>query len=279
MQSVERPNLKLLLSFALPMILSQASETVMLFVDRLFLAQLGKVHIAASMSGGLSAFVFSSFFAGIVGYTNALTAQYYGAGRKERCVHVVTQGIYLSLLFTPLLFALIPLVGSTFTLAGHTPAQIDLEYPYFSILMSASVLVLLRQALAGFFLGIGSTRVVMLANLLGMVVNVPLNYVLIFGKLGFPALGIRGAAYGTICSSFLIVVVLFAVYRRHEFYNATSFGETWRFRKEVTRSAPQVRGTCRGGALSQRLCLQHLCPALSLHGTRCCSGGNHHLQL
>ena len=47
----------------------------MCFVDPLFLAQLGKLHIAASMSGGLSAFVFSSFFAGIVGYTNAMVAQ------------------------------------------------------------------------------------------------------------------------------------------------------------------------------------------------------------
>ena len=47
---VEPPNLRQLMRFAVPMILSQASETVMLFVDRLFLAQLGKVHIAASMS-------------------------------------------------------------------------------------------------------------------------------------------------------------------------------------------------------------------------------------
>jgi MATE family multidrug resistance protein len=230
---VEPPNLRLLLSFAVPMILSQASETVMLFVDRLFLAQLGKVHIAASMSGGLSAFVFSSLFAGIVGYTNALTAQYYGADREERCVHVITQGIYLSLFFAPLLIALIPLVGFTFRLAGHTPEQIVLEHTYFSILMSAGLFILLRQALVGFFLGIGLTKVVMVANLVGMAVNVPLNYVLIFGKLGLPALGIRGAAYGTIGGSLLIVTILFVAYTRHRFYNSVSRRETWRLRKEL----------------------------------------------
>ena len=219
--------------FAVPMILSQASETVMLFVDRLFLAQLGKVHIAASMSGGLSAFVFSSLFAGIVGYTNALAAQYYGAGRPERCVHVISQGIYLSLLFTPFLLVLIPLVGFTFELAGHTPQQIELEHSYFSILMSAGVLILLRQALVGFFLGIGLTGVVMKANLVGMIVNVPLNYVLIFGKFGLPALGIRGAAYGTIGGSLLIVAILFLSYRRHPFYKDVSKRATWLIRKEL----------------------------------------------
>ncbi len=230
---VEPPNLRQLMRFAVPMILSQASETVMLFVDRLFLAQLGKVHIAASMSGGLSAFVFSSLFAGIVGYTNALTAQYYGAGRPERCVHVISQGVYLSLLFTPFLLGLIPLVGFTFELAGHTPEQIALEQTYFSILMSAGVLILLRQALVGFFLGIGLTRVVMKANLLGMIVNVPLNYVLIFGKLGLPAMGIRGAAYGTIGGSLLIVTILFLAYRRHPFYQDVSKRDTWLLRKEL----------------------------------------------
>lgn len=230
---MEPPTLRQLIRFAVPMILSQASETVMLFVDRLFLAQLGKVHIAASMSGGLSAFVFSSLFAGIVGYTNALTAQYYGAGRPERCVHVISQGIYLSLLFVPFLLGLIPLVGFTFEIAGHGPEQIELESTYFTILMSAGVLILLRQALVGFFLGIGLTKMVMRANLLGMLVNVPLNYVLIFGKLGFPALGIRGAAFGTVGGSLLIVTLLVISYTRHRFYRDVPRRDTWRFRKEL----------------------------------------------
>ena len=124
-------------------------------------------------------------------------------------------------------------MGFTFELAGHTPEQIALERSYFSILMSAGVLILLRQALVGFFLGIGLTKVVMKANLVGMIVNVPLNYVLIFGRLGFPALGIRGAAYGTIGGSFLIVAILFLSYRRHPFYKDVSKRATWLIRKEL----------------------------------------------
>ena len=217
-ERVPPPTLRRLVAIAVPMVLSQASETIMRFVDRLFLSWLGKVHIAASMSGGLSAFVFSALFAGMVGYTNALVAQYWGAGHRERCVQSVAQGIYLSILLVPALLALIPVVEHLFILAGHTEQQIELEYTYFRIMMLGAVFLLLRQTLAGFFLGIGKTRVVMAANVIGMMVNVPLNYVLIFGKLGVPALGIAGAAIATVVGSGVIFLILLVSYLAHPMF-------------------------------------------------------------
>ncbi len=207
-QPVQSPTLKTLFGIAFPMVVSQASETVMLFVDRLFLSWLGKLHIAASMSGGLSAFAIVSLFAGITGYTNAVVAQYHGAGRPDRCVQTVPNAAYLSLVLAPLMLLLVRPAGHLFVVAGHSPQQVALELPYFRILMFGGILILLRQMLAGYFLGIGRPRAVMVANLLGVFVNVPLNYVLIFGHYGFPALGIRGAALGTVGGSFVIFAVL-----------------------------------------------------------------------
>ncbi len=217
-KKIAPPTFRELIALALPMIASQASETMMLFVDRLFLSWFGKVSIAASMSGGLSAFVFTAFFAGTVGYTNAIVAQYYGADRSDRCVETATQGLYLSLAFLPFLLALIPMVQKLFVVVGHSPQQIELEYVYFRILMWGGIFVLLRQVLVGFFLGIGQTRIVMAANLIGMCINIPLNYILIFGKLGFPALGIRGAAIGTIAGSATIFLILLTAYLHHQYY-------------------------------------------------------------
>jgi len=232
---VQNPNLKTLLYIALPMVISQASETVMLFVDRLFLSWLGKAYISAAMSGGLSAFVFMSLFVGTVGYVNALSAQYYGAKEEGNCVKTVTQGFRLSIIFYPLALALIPLVGKFFTVSGHTPQQVVLEFTYFRILMFGGLLALFRTVLASFFLGIGRTRIVMYSNLAGMVINIPVNYILIFGKLGFPAMGITGAAIGTLAGSLLIFVILLISFLKHKIYRTHKSAILWKLDKSIMK--------------------------------------------
>lgn len=216
-----------LLAIALPMVVSQASDTIMMFTDRLFLSRLGEAYISAAMSGGLTAFMVSSFFAGTVGYTNAVVAQMYGAGRKQGCAEATVQGLILALLCYPLILAVSPLARYLFILAGQSPLQVSLGYEYFQYLIFGSLFLVLRYALSGFFLGIGRTRLVMLANLAGMLVNLPANYALIYGKLGFPALGLRGAAIGTVLGSALSFAVLLASYlggpNRREFATHRDF--------------------------------------------------------
>ena len=226
--------LRRMLAIAFPMIVSTASETVMLFFNRWFVSFLGSDHIPASMSGGLTQFVFTSLFAGIVGYVNALTAQYHGAGRPERCVQVVSQGLLLSLVFYPLLLALVPLVHRGFEWAGHGPRQVQLEFSYFRILMGGSLLFLVQGVFTGYFVGLGKTRVVMLASVLGIFVNLPLNWILVFGKLGAPRLGIEGAALGTLGGSAFIVTILVVSYFRNAGYRAHRGWSTWRPRRDLT---------------------------------------------
>lgn len=231
--AIEKPTLRSLLHIALPMVISQASETIMMFVDRLFLSWLGKAHISAAMSGGLSSFVFMSLFLGTVGYVNALSAQYFGSGNEKNCVKTVIQGFGLSVFFYPLALLLIPLVGRFFRAAGHSPEQTVLEFTYFRILMWGGILALFRTALAGFFLGIGKTRTVMIANLVGMVINIPVNYLLIFGKYGFPEMGITGAALGTLAGSFVICVILFIAFLKHRLYGEHRKEGVWRLDRDI----------------------------------------------
>ena len=225
--------LRRMLAIAFPMIVSTASETVMLFFNRWFVSFLGSDHIPASMSGGLTQFVFTSLFAGIVGYVNALTAQYHGAGRPERCVQVVSQGLLLSLVFYPVLLALVPLVHLGFQWAGHGPRQVQLEFSFFRILMGGSLLFLVQGVFTGYFVGIGKTRVVMLANVLGIFVNLPLNWMLVLGNLGAPRLGIEGAALGTLGGSAFIVTILAVSYFRNAGYLAHRGWSAWRPRRDL----------------------------------------------
>ena len=105
------------------MVVSQASETVNLFVDRLFLSRLGKLFIAGAMTGGLTTYNMMSFFIGIVGYVNAIVAQNDGAGNKRACARATAQSLRLAFLGWPLLMLTIPLVRMAFEALGqHSPA-------------------------------------------------------------------------------------------------------------------------------------------------------------
>lgn len=206
--------LREMLTVALPMVVSQACETILIFTDRLFLSRLGSIPMSAAMAGGLSSFMLMTFFIGLIGYSTALVAQYLGAGRKDRCALVVAQGVWLAALATPPILAARPLAHRFFAFMGVSAEQLAQQQLYFDILLYGTPLVLLRTCLSGFFSGIGHTRIVMFSALTAMIVNVAANYVLIFGHLGIPPLGIRGAAYGTLVGSLCGLLVLLAAFLR-----------------------------------------------------------------
>ncbi len=233
MNKPNKTTLQRLLSIALPMVVSQASDSIMMFVDRMFLSRVGAVHLAASMAGGLTTFSLSSFFIGTVGYVTAIVAQYYGAKRYKLCGEATFQSILIALACYPVLLGLSPLVRYFFVLAGHGPQQIELEYLYFQTLIFGSVFLILRFALAGFFLGVGRTTVVMLANIVGMLVNIPANYVLIFGKLGFPEMGLQGAAIGTIAGNATIFAILLLFYLRGANREQFNTNRSLKFRPQI----------------------------------------------
>ncbi len=228
--------LQRLLAIAFPMVISQTSDTIMLFVDRLFLSRLGESYLAASMSGGLSQFMLSSFFIGTIGYVTAVVAQYYGARKFDKCAEAAFQAIVLSLICYPVLLAISPMMRIFFTASGQSPLQVSLAYTYFQTLMFGVIFLVLRHALAGFFIGIGRTTVVMIANAVGMFVNIPLNYILIYGRFGFPALGLRGAAIGTILGNMAIFIILAAFYLGGRSRAAYSTHTAMKFRLAILKT-------------------------------------------
>lgn len=206
---------------ALPMLVSQACDTIMIFTDRLFLARLGSEYMNAAMGGGLTAFMTMSFFLGFIGYATALVAQYLGAQRKKNCAKVLTQAIIISFIAYPLVLTLCPFAHYLFKIMGVSKEQLGPQKIYFNILIFGTIISLLRTSLSGFFSGIGRTSIVMIASFASMLVNVIANYILIYGKLGSPAMGIKGAAYGTILGGFIGLVILgikyFSKENRREF--------------------------------------------------------------
>jgi MATE family multidrug resistance protein len=214
---LNRSTARELLDLAMPMVVSQGSFAVMVFCDRLFLSLVGPEYISAAMGGGVASFFSISLFIGVMSYANALVAQYYGAGQLHKCPRVVTQGIFMAAMCLPLLAAITYYVYQLFGVMGHAPEQLQLERVYYRILMLGCFFNLSKACIASYFSGIGRTRVVMVADVLGMLLNIPLSYGLIFGKFGLPQLGIAGAAWGTVIATAfaLLMFALFYFSRDH----------------------------------------------------------------
>lgn len=222
-----------MLAISTPMVVSHACETLLIFIDRLFLSRIGPEPMNAAMAGGLSSFMLMTFFVGLIGYTTALVAQYLGSGRKSQCGAVVTQAMLLVIPASLVVFACRPLVHLLFGLMDIPPEQREQQQLYFNILLYGVPLVLLRTSLAGFFSGIGRTRIVMISAMVAMLVNIGANYVLIFGHFGFPALGLRGAAYGTLFSSSCALLVLLAAYLRRTNRHEFAIGVGWALQRTI----------------------------------------------
>lgn len=207
-----RGGLREMLIISVPMVVSQACHTAMTFTDRWFMGRIGPEQMNAAMGGGLASFMSATFFLGLTGYTTALVAQYLGAGKKERCAVALSQALIIALVAYPLILLAGRVIIRLFDAANLPPEQLGPQKEYFGILIYGSVIMLLHSCLASFFSGIGRTRVVMLAALGAMVVNIGANWVLIFGKLGFPQLGITGAAYGTLIGGAFGLALLACTY-------------------------------------------------------------------
>ena len=201
---------------ALPMVVSQGTFAVMIFTDRYFMSQIDSVHMAAALGGGVAAFFSFCFFTGLLSYANALTAQYLGAGELAKCSKVVTQGIVITIMCSPFLVIITYFVSGIFENVGHDPIQVELEKTYYIILMLGVIITLTKTCLSSYFAGIGRTRVVMICDVCGLLFNVPLCYVMVFGKIGLPALGIVGAGVSTIIASLFACILFIVFYLRRE---------------------------------------------------------------
>ena len=205
-----------LLRIALPMVVSQGTFAVMIFTDRYFMSQIDPVHMAAALGGGVASFFSFCFFIGLFSYANAMAAQYLGAGEKEKCPKVVTQGLIMTAMSEPFLTLITILVVGVFEGMGHAPEQVALERSYYLILMSGVLVTLAKVCISSYFAGIGRTHVVMICDVFGLIVNVPLCYAMVFGKFGFPALGIVGAGISTVVATVLAFTLFVTFYLRKE---------------------------------------------------------------
>jgi MATE family multidrug resistance protein len=189
------------LKVAFPLILSASGHAIRIFSDRVMLSKYSADALSASLTAGLWNFMLLSFFLGVVGYTNTFVAQYMGAKREERVGPSVWQGIYLAMFGGVVISAFSLFSREIFAFGGHAPSVQAEQVRYFNILTSFSPFHLMAMGVLSFWSGRGKTWACMAIDMSAALLNVVLNYILIFGNFGFEEHGIVGAGFATGISS------------------------------------------------------------------------------
>jgi MATE family multidrug resistance protein len=232
---IEEGGYREVLKIAFPLILSTGSWSLQHFVDRMFLTWHSPQAIAASMPSGMANWTLVSLFVGIAAYVNTFVAQYYGAKRSRRIGPAVWQGIYLSLVTMVLAIPAYFLAERLFSFFNHDAEVLRLEVLYFQILLFGAPFVVVNNAISGFFSGLGRTWTVMWVNILATGINMVLDYLIIFGRFGFPEMGMAGAAWATVIAmvvSTIVFALLMGSAQNNREYHTLS---GWRFDPDLFR--------------------------------------------
>ncbi|HSV27611.1 MAG TPA: MATE family efflux transporter, partial [Sedimentisphaerales bacterium] len=200
------------LKLAFPLMLSTSIATVQMFTDRVFLMWYDTDAMSGAMQGGITAFAAIALFLGITMYVSTFVAQYAGADKPHRVGPSVWQGIYFACISGGIMLALSWAGESIFAFIGHAPEIRAYEITYFRIMCIGATPVLLGASLSCFFSGRGRTWPIFWVDLASCTVNVVLNYVMIFGRFGFPAWGLAGAAWATVIANVVRAVIYFAMF-------------------------------------------------------------------
>jgi MATE family multidrug resistance protein len=202
------------ITLAVPVILGMLGHSFVQFADNIMVGQLGTAELAAVSLG--NSFVFIAMSLGI-GFSTAITplvAEADGAGNKADGKSALKHGLVLCTVLGLSLFGLILISKPLMYIMDQPSEVVRLAIPYLDIVAFSLVPLIMFQAFKQFSDGLSQTRYPMYATIIANVINVILNYLLIFGSFGFPKLGIIGAAIGTLASRIIMLIFLWLLLKK-----------------------------------------------------------------
>lgn len=230
-----------MLFIAAPSVVQMVSYSAMQFVDMLMVTRWGDdpIYVSAQGNGGMVVWIPLSLVFGMSGVVSSFVSQNLGAGTPRKGARYVWAQWWIAVTAALLLLPMVFVLPGVFTAMGHAPELIELETDYASVLIYGAILTMGARTVAQYFFGMHKPLVPMVAALLGNVVNVLANFVLIFGLLGFPELGLIGAAVGTVIGSaveMLIPAVLFLMPRwASNFDTRKPWKPAWKPTRQILR--------------------------------------------
>jgi MATE family multidrug resistance protein len=218
-----------LLALGWPLILAQLAQNALFTTDVIMMGWLGPEFLA----GGILATAFMNTFMiggiAMLSVVAALVAQARGAGDIKGVRRTVRQGFWVAIALSLLLWPLLWQVGPILSGLGQNPVTVAGAIDYVHTAMWLVLPGLGYVVLRSFLAAMGATRVILMVTFTAIVLNAGLNWVLMFGNLGFPRLELRGAAIATFivnCTMFLALALYVVRHRKYRRYHV--FARFWR---------------------------------------------------
>ncbi len=234
------PYYKRNLRLALPVILSQIGQVSVQLVDVMMVGHVGTTELAAS------SFVNSTFIIGLyfgMGITLGLTplvGNAFGNKKSDEIKKWLKNGMFTHVVAAFILSGIMGGIYFLLPFLGQQEDVLELAKPYYILLCLSYFPFMLFFSFKQFFEGLGNTKIAMLITLISNGVNIFLNYILIFGKFGFPVLGLNGAGIGTLISRLVMpVLFIFFIWKRSSYINY--FREAWLQPIEIKRIKEVLR--------------------------------------
>ncbi len=202
------PLYKKSLYLAFPVILSQVGQVTVSLVDNMMVGHVGTIELAAA------AFSVNIFHIGMllgIGITMGLTplvGHVYSQKKEQQVGEYLKNGLFVHSVATLLIAVIMAFLSLFLNRMGQSEEVVRQAVPYYLLLVASLFPMLLFYSFKQFLEGVGNTKIAMYITLTSNLVNIILNYLLIYGKFGFPEWGLNGAGIATLISRIIMPVML-----------------------------------------------------------------------
>lgn len=203
-------------AIALPIMLGNLAQTIINFTDTAFLGHVGVIALGASMLAGLFYFVFTTIATGFAIGIQIIVARRFGEGRLDRIGVIFEHGSIVVMILGLILFSILYFFSDALLLwLIDSPNIYEASLEYIKYRRFGIMFVCFNFLFRGLYIGIANTKVITYSTIIMAIVNIFLDYCLIFGNFGFPEMGIGGAAL----ASFFAEVSAFIFFTAYTYFS------------------------------------------------------------
>lgn len=221
------------LKLAYPVMLSQLGQVVVMFADSMMVGRMGEVELAAVSFANAIVMIGMLFVLGISFGSTPLVGTDYVSGSHRKSATTFQNSFLLNFISAFFVCSVLLVVSLFMDRMGQEEGVCRLAVPYYRIVVVSLFPLMVFQAFKQFMEGVGDTKNAMVITIVANVINIIFNYLLIFGKFGFPELGVNGAGWATFISRLLMpVMFLFVFWKSKSLVRYFYFFRLREFRKD-----------------------------------------------